>query len=152
MGEYIDVIFSPVVHTFGYGDKHDIDLLTKISDAGAGIYYAIPSEDHFAERFGLALGGITTTVVNDIQVTLDRADNCEILSVREGASESIPSSSSSNIWTLKYVDLYAKEERDIIVHMTLPPFDGDPDFIDQTVMLITLKYYNPRKEEYYFDF
>jgi len=33
------------VYTFGFGNDHDADMLTAISDAGNGMYYYIENED-----------------------------------------------------------------------------------------------------------
>ncbi|XP_066930326.1 uncharacterized protein [Clytia hemisphaerica] len=69
------------VYTFGFGDDHDPNMLTKISDAGNGMYYYIENEDKIAESFAHCLGGLMSTVGQGIQLHVNLEQGVTIKNV-----------------------------------------------------------------------
>merc|ERR1712096_184545 len=66
---------AATVYTFGFGSDHDANLLTKISDAGNGMYYFVETEEKIGESFAHCLGGLASTVAQGIQMTVNVVDN-----------------------------------------------------------------------------
>jgi Mg-chelatase subunit ChlD len=59
-----------VVHTVGYGDDHNADLLSKIGEWSAGTYSVVSNLEDVATVFGSVLGTMVNTAAQNVKVTL----------------------------------------------------------------------------------
>lgn len=117
-----------VIHTFGYGEDHDEDLLRDIAIAGGGNYYYMKSDEDVPTSFADALGGLISVIAQNAVVEI---------------SPSNPSVTIENVFTgfkieekpdgmrkLSASDLYSEERKDILVRLKVPavsePVDAEP--------------------------
>ena len=54
------------IHTFGFGEHHDSNLLSKIADKGDGNYFFIEKENQIGECFADSLGALMSSIVKNI--------------------------------------------------------------------------------------
>uniref|UniRef100_A0A7S3JX01 VWFA domain-containing protein n=1 Tax=Aureoumbra lagunensis TaxID=44058 RepID=A0A7S3JX01_9STRA len=102
----------PSVYTFGYGSAPNAALLQAIVPEERGGYYFVESTDKVLGAFADALGGLLSVVAQNVSLDI-HAENASITKVRrDGAKRSSDISFSVDLG-----DIYAEEERDIVVEM-----------------------------------
>jgi len=128
------------VYTFGFGSDHNPDMLTKISEAGNGMYYYIENEDKIAESFAHCLGGLMSTSAQGIQLQIQLEDGVHIKDVHTAR----PFEKLNNDKSIKIDigDLQAEEKRDVVLQLTLDavpqPFSTTP----QQILTTQVDYFN----------
>lgn len=60
-----------VIHTFGYGEGHDGDVLKAISNVGRGDYYDIRNNTDITSIYSLCLGGVVSTVATYLTIEVE---------------------------------------------------------------------------------
>jgi ubiquitin/Mg-chelatase subunit ChlD len=115
---------NATVFTFGYGADHSQDMLRAISDTGKGVYYFVEEIDHVPTAFADCVGGLLSVVAQNVTLT------CEVPAALAASGVRI-----NKVHTTKQVqqleqgikvevslgDVYAQEERDVIVELCWPP-------------------------------
>lgn len=62
---------NPVtVHCFGFGDGHDPEMLSSLAKTGRGDFLYIENERSIGTSFGTALGGLLSTAVTKVEVSI----------------------------------------------------------------------------------
>ncbi|KAH9300837.1 hypothetical protein KI387_012420 [Taxus chinensis] len=104
------------VHAFGFGSDHDAARMHAISTESGGTFSFVQAEDAFAQ----CIGGLLSVVVQDVHLTVScrAAPGIELQSIYAGSHQSRVL--DNDYGTVKLGDLYAEEERDIIVELKLP--------------------------------
>jgi len=59
------------LHSFGFGNDHDENLMTKVCSIKDGNFYFISKLSTLDEAFCNALGGIITQAATDIDITVE---------------------------------------------------------------------------------
>jgi len=108
------------IHTFGYGSDHDVGMLEAIAEAGHGGYNFVESADKVSEAFGDAIGGLMSVACQQIKLTVavPRDMGIELGSVETTYSKT---NKGNNVWEISLGDLYAEEERDVLVVLKKVP-------------------------------
>lgn len=57
------------VNTFGFGSQHNVELLERIANTFDGMYFYMQDEESIIEGFANCLGGMLSTVAQEINVT-----------------------------------------------------------------------------------
>ncbi len=90
---------NTTLSAFGYGDKHDENLLQALAKAGGSSYAYVESEDVAPIAFAQGLGSLFSTIATNIQLLLSPRPNSSIIDVRgehqlthtpQGVSLSLP--------------------------------------------------------------
>merc|ERR1719510_542432 len=74
---------SCTINTFGYGSRHNTDLLEKLAERFDGLYYYVKDSEAIKEGFAACLGGLMSTVATQLKLTLNpmnEAKNVKLLS------------------------------------------------------------------------
>lgn len=129
---------APNVYTLGFGTDHDAEFLRRISKTGQGSYIFIRDETAVAPTFGEIIGGLLTVTAQRIIVTLEPVNGARIVSVKGG--EVTP---SRTIWRTEYPDLFAEEQRDILIDMKVPAVSSPVD--SQVVLRAKIEYFDTVK-------
>ena len=130
------------VNTFGFGSDHNAYMLKEISRAGNGLFYYIQNTDQIPEIFSNCLGGLLSTIAQDISISIQTSNGAVI---KEILSKSTPKLSDRNMQGIVSMgDMQSEEERDILVTLDLPQADMP---INQPYINITLKYFNVIKKD-----
>jgi len=103
------------LHTFGFGASHNEDLLQKLAESFDGMYFFMENSEMIKEGFANCMGGILTTVAQNIEVEIQF--NPEVTGARvykKNVTE------SNGIYKIQFADLQSEENRDVLVSCTLP--------------------------------
>jgi Mg-chelatase subunit ChlD len=106
------------IFTFGFGDNHNASLLQQIAESSQGSYYFIQRTDQLKEVFADCIGGLLSIIATNIKLDIAPAFGVRITKVLT----QFPYTMAPNhhaVVTIK--DLYAEEERDILVEVEVAP-------------------------------
>jgi Mg-chelatase subunit ChlD len=111
------------LHTFGFSQNHNPELLTKLAEAANGVFYYLASADRISEVFADCLGGLLSVVAMNV--------NLEVISEYSGARivnihtpftvREISLGTHSNV---SLGQMYSEQSRDVLVDVKLPAIDA----------------------------
>uniref|UniRef100_A0A0D6QW45 RING-type domain-containing protein n=1 Tax=Araucaria cunninghamii TaxID=56994 RepID=A0A0D6QW45_ARACU len=108
------------VHAFGFGFDHDAATMHTISEESGGTFSFIQTESLVQEAFAQCIGGLLSVVVQDVRLTVSAASlGTKLKTVHAGSYETSVADDGSQA-TVTLGDLYAEEDRDILVELQLP--------------------------------
>ena len=116
------------VYTFGFGDDHSEELLSKLAEAGSGSYYFIEKEDNIATAFADALGGLLSVAAQNLQLTFVPAPGVVVDEVHTSFTTSQESGGARSV---RIGDLLSEESKDTLIDVRLPALTNLAQ--DQTV-------------------
>jgi hypothetical protein len=103
------------LHTFGFGASHNEDLLQKLADSFDGTYFFMENEEGIKDGFANCMGGILTTVAQNIVVNIQfNPEVTDAKVYKDNVTE------NNGIYTVRFGDLQSEENRDILVSCNLP--------------------------------
>eukprot|EP00756_Hemistasia_phaeocysticola_P024876 Hpha_TRINITY_DN15976_c1_g2::TRINITY_DN15976_c1_g2_i1::g.73912::m.73912 len=114
MQERMSGLQATSVFTFGYGSDHNASMLKAVSEAANGMYYFIETPDTIPGAFAECLGGVLSVVAQHLKMEVKAASGVRLLRVL-GQPDAVLVGSSSARLSMK--DLYAEEERDLLVEL-----------------------------------
>ncbi|KAI6646112.1 hypothetical protein LOD99_9463 [Oopsacas minuta] len=110
--------FEGTVYTFGFGNDHNASLLEEISNQGNGAYYYIDSLEKVPESFASCLGGLLSTVGQNITMTVEITNGCV---VKEFTAKNKPKYNEGRTRVeVTLGDLQSEETRDVLMELKLP--------------------------------
>eukprot|EP00698_Gefionella_okellyi_P002813 TRINITY_DN12662_c0_g2_i2.p1 TRINITY_DN12662_c0_g2~~TRINITY_DN12662_c0_g2_i2.p1 ORF type:complete len:577 (+),score=87.25 TRINITY_DN12662_c0_g2_i2:144-1874(+) len=110
------------INTIGFGSDHDATVCAMIAECARGSFNYVEQENTVADAFANVLGGVLTTVAQSIRVTVDMASGFLVQQVQPTVSNgSAPCSSLE----LSLGDLFAEEQRDILLRISAPEAGAD---------------------------
>ncbi|XP_011026759.1 PREDICTED: uncharacterized protein LOC105127240 isoform X1 [Populus euphratica] len=116
------------IHTFGFGLDHDSAAMHAISDESGGTFSFIESIDILQDAFARCIGGLTSIVARDVQLKVRSASpGVQILSTPSGRHKNKIFDQGHQA-TIDIGDLYAEEEKNFLVLLSIPVFptvDGE---------------------------
>ena len=134
------------VNTFGFGRDHNVHMLKEISRVGNGLYYFIQSPEQIPEIFTNCLGGLLSTVGQNISIAIETSNGAtikEFISTKEK-----PQLCNGNTkGEVSLGDIQSEEERDVILELSLPSASADSSSQPLSYGLISLKYFNVIKKD-----
>jgi len=107
------------VHAFSFGIDHDAATMHKISEDSGGTFSFIQTEDLVQDAFAQCIGGLLSVVVQDVIITVSSCAGTKLKSFHAGSYETCVAEDGSQ-GTVNLGDLYAEEERDILIELKLP--------------------------------
>jgi len=107
----------------GFGADHNVELLKNLASRFDGMYYYMKDERSIIEGFANCLGGMLSTVAQDIELTLKPSPGVKDFVVRKDDNVIYHADGSA---TVKFGDLQAEEARHVVVQATLPALNA-PD-------------------------
>lgn len=104
------------VHCFGFGSDHDHDMLSQVSEACGGDYMYIESESSIANAFAQALGGLLSSVAQNIELSIESVNHKDFPIIVVGAPDfpSVRDTGSGTI-NIELGDMYADSQKDILL-------------------------------------
>jgi Mg-chelatase subunit ChlD len=103
------------VYAFGFGEDHDASLLSQLAEQAHTPFTYVEDTEKIQEAFAGAVGGLSSVVAQNIQLTLTGAVNLKTIHTDFAVQRS---SDSKVVVTIP--DLYAGEKRDVLVEMSVP--------------------------------
>ena len=104
------------VHTFGFGEQHNSDMLEVISAAGNGTYYFIQSPENIPEAFADALGGLLSVCAQNVELRITPLNSAALKCVHTGFGKR--QDGADTVVTMP--DLFAEESKDVVLDLSLP--------------------------------
>ncbi|KAI3913808.1 hypothetical protein MKW92_051313 [Papaver armeniacum] len=108
------------VHTFGFGEDHDPATLHSIAESSKGTFSFIENEGLIQDAFAQCIGGLLGVVAQDLQVHIQSLHLDLCLSQLKAGSYSSNISCDNQIGFIDIGELYADEERDVLVLVNIP--------------------------------
>ncbi|KAL6206334.1 hypothetical protein ACLB2K_023582 [Fragaria x ananassa] len=116
-----DIQHEIPVHTFGFGKKHDANIMHAISDASGGTFSCIESVGMIQNGFALCIGGLLNVVAQELRLTV-RSASCavKIVSIPSGRHVSQISDEGQQ-GVVDIGNIYAEEEKQFLVYLSVLP-------------------------------
>ncbi|KAI6653498.1 hypothetical protein LOD99_3394 [Oopsacas minuta] len=130
------------VNTFGFGSDHNAYMLEEISRVGNGLYYFIQKTEQIPEIFTNCLGGLLSTVGQDISISIETSNGATIKAIFSKENPSLSNGNKKGVVGMG--DLQSEEERDILVELNLPTAKNTTS--SYTYANVTLEYFNVIKK------
>lgn len=134
---------SFTINTFGYGTSHNVKALKSLADASdGGVYYFIETNEAVAPSIGDCLGGLLTTMAQNLELTLSAAEGrCLITKVETTRKCQLAPDGRSAVISLG--DMQQEEVRDIVMRLELCSVAEDA-FGEETAVYVSasLRYVN----------
>jgi len=128
------------IFTFGFGSDHNENLLRGMAEQCNGLYYFIDSAEGIPQAFTDCLGGLVSVVSQNVSLTF-LSDNGATLGQLHGAHSGVDASNDRIRIVLG--DMYANEEKDILVNIQLPALPEPLETESNTVFLnARLRYFS----------
>eukprot|EP01129_Flabellula_baltica_P008212 TRINITY_DN3242_c0_g1_i3.p1 TRINITY_DN3242_c0_g1~~TRINITY_DN3242_c0_g1_i3.p1 ORF type:complete len:729 (+),score=118.57 TRINITY_DN3242_c0_g1_i3:501-2687(+) len=124
------------IFTFGFGEEVDPEYLTSISDASTGMYYHIQTPEDIPVSFADCIGGLLSTVGQQIIVTVETEKNIYVDLNSTYKYETLISGSCYKIYI---DDIYSEEQKDILLSFNIPSLESSEI---QLVATIGVQYTN----------
>lgn len=107
--------------TFGLGADYNEDLLTMLAESGRANYYFIDSPDKIPALFASELKGLLSVVAQNaiVQIDLPKGLKCEKV-------YGYPYEISDGKVQVRFNDIYAKDEKAILIKLTHSPSMNEP--------------------------
>lgn len=131
---------SFILHTFGYGDDHDSKLCSELATVGRGIFTYVKDITKLGESFATCLGGVISVVAQDISLNFHAprarknipriwcgdVEEFKVMTQFENVNK-LNTQSTDFCTIVKIPNIYAGEQRNIVIDMTLAMnrFDDD---------------------------
>ncbi|XP_027343689.1 E3 ubiquitin-protein ligase WAV3-like isoform X2 [Abrus precatorius] len=108
------------VHAFGFGADHDPISMHTISDISGGTFSFVEAGDVIQDAFAQCIGGLLSVVVQEVKVEVGCVHpSLQLGSVKAGSYQT-SLTDDARMATIKVGDLYAEEERDFLVTVSVP--------------------------------
>mmetsp|Transcript_23843 Transcript_23843/g.41028 ORF Transcript_23843/g.41028 Transcript_23843/m.41028 type:complete len:603 (+) Transcript_23843:78-1886(+) len=131
------------VFTFGFGSDHDPSMMKALAESGKGMYYFVEKEQDIPQSFADCLGGLISVCAQDVCVRVEGLNACRVNSVQS----TFPVTSNDGVHTIMIGDIYAEEERDMIVEITLPALEAAVDEVRIVQFMVTYLNVNSGRNE-----
>ncbi|KAH7279325.1 hypothetical protein KP509_37G014900 [Ceratopteris richardii] len=110
------------IHTFGFGSDHDAATMHAISEVSGGTFSFIQAEETVQDAFAQCIGGLLSVVAQDVKLSISCLSPGVRINVIHAGSYQNSISNEGRCGTVELGDLYAEEQRDILVELQLPAF------------------------------
>uniref|UniRef100_A0A2P2IU57 Uncharacterized protein MANES_04G018200 n=1 Tax=Rhizophora mucronata TaxID=61149 RepID=A0A2P2IU57_RHIMU len=128
------------VHAFGFGADHDAASMHSISEISGGTFSFIESESVIQDAFAQCIGGLLSVVVQELRVEVECVhSSLKINSIKAGSYRSNVMA-NPRVGFVDVGDLYAEEERDFLVTLSIP-VDETSD--EMSLLRVTCYYRDP---------
>lgn len=124
--------------TFGFGADHNEDMLRSLADATNGLYYFLEKAETIPEAFADCLGGLVAVVAQNATLLLTPAPGVAISQVHASYKQT---PGADGTIELSLGDVYAEEEKDIVLQLSLPALPAPADN-GAPALVATLRYFS----------
>ncbi|PWA57361.1 von Willebrand factor, type A [Artemisia annua] len=113
------------IHTFGFGSDHDANLLHSISEQSGGMFSFTEAENVIQDAFAQCIGGLLSVVVQELRVEVKCVHPALRLGSIKAGSYKVGMVGNGRSGFIEVGDLYAEEERDLLVSMDIPVIESE---------------------------
>lgn len=105
------------LHTFGYGEGHNADLLRQLSELSNGSFYFVEKKEEVGDAFANCLGGLTSVIAQNATLTVKVKAPHTISKIY--TKRSITTKKKDEHMEIAIGDLYAGEEKNILIEISV---------------------------------
>ncbi|KAF8704162.1 hypothetical protein HU200_031657 [Digitaria exilis] len=117
------------LHAFGFGADHDSETLHSIAEASGGTFSFIEDEGVMQDAFAQCIGGLLSVSVQEMRLSMECVDpGVQLCSIKCGSYPSKLVRDGRN-GSVDIGQLYADEERDILLSVTIPKSSGQTSLL-----------------------
>ncbi|MCL7026865.1 hypothetical protein MKW94_018391 [Papaver nudicaule] len=135
------------VHTFGFGEDHDPVKLHSIAEGSKGTFSFIENEGLIQDAFAQCIGGLLGVVAQDLQVHIQSLEPNLCLSQLKAGSYYSDISGNDRIGFIDIGELYADEERDVLVLVNIPSVVDEDSSNRMKLVSVRCTYRDPFTKE-----
>lgn len=110
------------IHTFGFGSDHDSSTMHAIAEVSGGTFSFIQAEETVQDAFAQCIGGLLSVVAQDVELTISCLSPGVHINVIHAGSYQSSVVDAGRRGNVTLGDLYAEEDRDILIELKLPSF------------------------------
>lgn len=107
---------STSLYTFGIGADHDAELLRLMASASNGTYTYIENSDNMRVTLAACLGGLESTVAQNVRVTIKAKENTRITNV--ATHFAVTTKEADKVYEVLIPDMFSEEKRDIFLTLS----------------------------------
>ncbi|GLJ15424.1 hypothetical protein SUGI_0253150 [Cryptomeria japonica] len=131
------------IHAFGFGVDHDSATMHRIAEDSGGTFSFIQSESLVQDAFAQCIGGLLSVVVQDVRLEISpQFEGVELKTIHAGSYRAEIGGEGKQ-GTVQLGDLYAEEEKHILVDLAIP---STKDFTTD-LLAVKLLYRDPVSRE-----
>ncbi|CAA6662461.1 unnamed protein product [Spirodela intermedia] len=135
------------VHAFGFGTDHDSTLMHSISDISGGTFSFIEAESVIQDAFAQCIGGLLSVVVQEMRVEMECLHpGVKITAVKSGSYAGRVADDRRR-GSIAVGDLYADEERDFLVSLSVPPAELPAAETTTALLKVACSYRDPASQD-----
>ncbi|CAA7398860.1 unnamed protein product [Spirodela intermedia] len=135
------------VHAFGFGTDHDSTLMHSISDISGGTFSFIEAESVIQDAFAQCIGGLLSVVVQEMRVEMECLHpRVKITAVKSGSYAGRVADDRRR-GSIAVGDLYADEERDFLVSLSVPPAELPAAETTTALLKVACSYRDPASQD-----
>lgn len=131
------------IHTFGFGSDHDAATMHAISEVSGGTFSFIQAEEVVQDAFAQCIGGLLSVVAQDVELSICCSSPGVNINVIHAGSYHSTVLDEGRHGSVKLGDLYAEEERDVLVDLKLPVFIQSEDATSMSLVQASCAYKDP---------
>ena len=130
------------LHSFGFSQGHNPELMTRVAEAGNGVFYYVPSGDKIGDVFADCLGGLLSVIAINVVLEVEvQTTGASITAVNTPFA--VTTVEAGRRLRIDVGQMYSEQSRDILIDVKLPKIDASD--LDVKVLAANLTSLN-RKE------
>lgn len=135
------------VHAFGFGTDHDSTLMHSISDISGGTFSFIEAESVIQDAFAQCIGGLLSVVVQEMRVEMECLHPGVKINTVKSGSYAGRVADDRRRGSIAVGDLYADEERDFLVSLSVPPAELSAGETTTALLKVACSYRDPASQD-----
>jgi len=129
------------INCFGYGNRHNEDLLGQLATKFDGLYYYVKNPLAISEGFATCLGGIISTCATNLQLSLTPLNGASQVVIFSNFPELRKTKIERQSTAVRLGDIQEEEHRHVVFKFLLPAENG-PTNAPPTYIAVKLAYTN----------
>jgi len=110
------------IHTFGFGNDHDAQLMTDIAALRSGNFYFIQKLDTVDEAFVDCLGGLLSCIGQNVSIKIkpEQSDVLKGVEFTQALGEACMWNKDGDVYVTKIANLISGKQRDFVLELKIP--------------------------------
>lgn len=134
---------SATLHSFGFSQGHNPELMTRMAEAGNGVFYYVPNGDRIGDVFADCLGGLLSVLAINVELEIEvQASGATISEIHTPFA--IAALEPQKRVKVTLGQLYSEQSCDILIDVKLPATSAAD--LDVKVLQLTLTSLNRREQ------
>ncbi|CAD8073393.1 unnamed protein product [Paramecium sonneborni] len=121
--QQIDIVKDPfTLHTFGFGDSHDAELMTSICNLKNGSFYFVQDITLLDEFFVDALGGLISVIGESIQISIKSNPDQPFQNIQIAKTYGNMWQKNNQSYQINFPQLISGTRKDFVFEIFIPKF------------------------------